>query len=263
MHILHMSMFCMFILYILHINTKYAEQNRALLDTLRIHQSNNNRDHIVLYAILLIGHTQHKGHMRVSSWPFVRGNRSRPIARTWCLSARLGYLMGRFSSGWITYGSANFCSCSTSIQRQILTETGMQYHECAYVSVFFSFYFAYCAYCFAYSSILFDIFSIFCILQYAEYEEYEPCTIFLHILLHILHIFLHTAAYYLTYSAYSAYCNMQNMQNMNPACFLACFEAYFAYFFAYICINMQIAYCFAYICINMQNNMQTPKSYAE
>ncbi len=47
-----------------------------------------------------------------------RGNYSRPITSTWCLSARLGYLMGRFSSGWITYGSANFCSCSKSIQRQ-------------------------------------------------------------------------------------------------------------------------------------------------
>jgi hypothetical protein len=61
----------MFISHILHINTKYAEQNRALLDTLRIHQSNNNRGHIVLYATLLIGHTQHKDHMRVSLWPFV------------------------------------------------------------------------------------------------------------------------------------------------------------------------------------------------
>ncbi len=48
----------MLILHILHINTKYAEQNRALLDTLCIHQSNNNRGHIVLYATLLIGHTQ-------------------------------------------------------------------------------------------------------------------------------------------------------------------------------------------------------------
>ncbi len=47
LHILHLSIFCMLILHILHINTKYAEQNRALLDTLRIHQSNNNRGHIV------------------------------------------------------------------------------------------------------------------------------------------------------------------------------------------------------------------------
>ena len=33
---------------------------------------------------------------------------------------RLGYLMALFSSGWITYGSANFCSGSKSIQRQTL-----------------------------------------------------------------------------------------------------------------------------------------------
>ena len=49
-----------------------------------------------------------------------RGNCSSPIARTWCLSARLGYLMALFSSEWITSGSANFCSCSKSIQRQTL-----------------------------------------------------------------------------------------------------------------------------------------------
>jgi hypothetical protein len=52
--------------------------------------------------------------------PLCRGNCSRPIARTWSLSARLGCLMALFSSGWITYGSANFCSCSKSIQRQTL-----------------------------------------------------------------------------------------------------------------------------------------------
>ena len=49
-----------------------------------------------------------------------RRNCSRPIARTWCLSARLGYLMALFSSGWITFGSANFCSSSKSIQGQTL-----------------------------------------------------------------------------------------------------------------------------------------------
>ena len=59
------------ILHTMHINPKYAEQNRALLDTLRIHQSNNNRGHIALYSTLPIGHAKHKGHMRVSSWPFV------------------------------------------------------------------------------------------------------------------------------------------------------------------------------------------------
>jgi hypothetical protein len=66
-----MSIFCILILHILHIISKYAEQNRALLDTPRMYQSNNNRCHIVLYSTLLIRHTQHKGHMRLSSWPFV------------------------------------------------------------------------------------------------------------------------------------------------------------------------------------------------
>ena len=52
------------------------------------------------------------------SGPLCRGNCSTPIARTWSLSASLGYLMALFSSEWITFGSANFCSCSKSIQRQ-------------------------------------------------------------------------------------------------------------------------------------------------
>ena len=59
------------IVHILHINSKYDEQNRALLDTLRIHRSSNTPGHIVLYSTLLIGHTQHAGQMRVSSCPFV------------------------------------------------------------------------------------------------------------------------------------------------------------------------------------------------
>jgi hypothetical protein len=73
LHILHMSIFCMLILHILHINIKSAEQNRALLDTLRIHQSNNNVEqqgpgHIILFATLLFRHTQHKGHMRIQAY---------------------------------------------------------------------------------------------------------------------------------------------------------------------------------------------------
>ncbi len=42
----------------------------------------------------------HRGHL-------CRGNCSRPIARTWCLSDRPGYLMAVSSSAWITYSSAN------------------------------------------------------------------------------------------------------------------------------------------------------------
>ena len=43
-------------------------------------------------------------------------NCKRPTAKTWYLSARLGSLTVLFSSGWITSGSANFCSCSKSIR---------------------------------------------------------------------------------------------------------------------------------------------------
>jgi hypothetical protein len=93
-----------------------------------------------------------------------RGNCSRSIARTWCLSARLGYLMRRFSSGWITYGSANFCSCSKSIQRQTLACSTTRL---ARVRLCFSAgrvqgptkirsYFAYFAY-FAYSNLFIDL----------------------------------------------------------------------------------------------------------
>jgi hypothetical protein len=62
----------MLLLYILHFNTKYAEQNRDLLDTLRIHQSNNNRIILSHTPPSSLGiHSTHEGHMRVSSWPFV------------------------------------------------------------------------------------------------------------------------------------------------------------------------------------------------
>jgi hypothetical protein len=40
---------------------KFAKQNRALLDTLSLHQSNSSWGHIVLYYTLVIGHTKHPG----------------------------------------------------------------------------------------------------------------------------------------------------------------------------------------------------------
>jgi hypothetical protein len=92
-----------------------------------------------------------------------RGNCSRPIARTWCLSASLGYLMALFSLGWITYGSANFCTCSKSIQRQTLacSTTSAPKFQCwkstraheNQVILTYSAYFAY----FAYSNLLIDL----------------------------------------------------------------------------------------------------------
>ena len=63
--------YIMHIMHILHTELTYVEQNRALLDTLRLHQSNNNHGHLHRYFTLLIGHTKHPGQMRVSSWPTV------------------------------------------------------------------------------------------------------------------------------------------------------------------------------------------------
>ena len=59
--------FCIFCILI----QNMMNMNRTLLDTLRIHRSNNNTGHILLYSTLLIGHTQHAGQIRVSSCPFV------------------------------------------------------------------------------------------------------------------------------------------------------------------------------------------------
>ncbi len=242
LHILQMSMFCMLISHILHINTKYAEQNRALLDTLR---SNNNRGHVVLYATLLIGHTQHKCHMRVSSWPFVP-RQSQQTNRQDMVFIRLpGISDGAFQ---LRMDNIWFCKLLLLFKIHTKTDTGMQYHECAYVSVFFCIWFciqqhivlhtaayyltysAYSVYCNMRSmqnmnSALFfcTCFCIFCILICIQQ----------HIIWHIQHI-LHISI-----------CKI---------CRIWTLHYFLAYCFAYC------AYCFAYICINMQNNMQTPKS---
>ncbi len=112
LHFLHMSIFCMLILHILHINSKYADQNRAPLNTMRIHQSNSNRGHIVLYTTLLIGHTQHKGHMRVSSWPFVPRKLQQTNRQDIVFIRPPGISDGAFQLRMDNIGSANFCSYS-------------------------------------------------------------------------------------------------------------------------------------------------------
>jgi hypothetical protein len=110
-------------MFILHINSKYAQQNRALLSTQRIHQSNNNMSQIILYSTestLLIGHTRQRVICVFPRGHLCRGNCSGPIARTMCLSTRLGSLVALFSSRWITFGFANFSSYSKSITRRTL-----------------------------------------------------------------------------------------------------------------------------------------------
>ena len=99
----------MHILYIIHINLKYDEQNRALLDTLLIHRSNNNQGHIVLYTTLLIGHTQHRGHMRVSSWPMVPKKLQQTNRQDWVFIRPPGISQGAFQ-----LRMDNTLACSTA-----------------------------------------------------------------------------------------------------------------------------------------------------
>ncbi len=129
-----MSIFCILFLHILQINSKYAEQNRALLDTLRIHQSNNNRGHIVLYSTLLLGHTQHKGHMRLSLGPFVprKLQQTRTNRQDTVFLRPPGISDGTFQ---LRMDNIWFCKLLPLFKIHTKTDTGIQYHECAYVSV--------------------------------------------------------------------------------------------------------------------------------
>jgi hypothetical protein len=109
--------------HILHINSKYAEQNRTLLDTLQIHQSNNTCGHIVLFF-----HPHRAYKAQGSHASLIMAVCAEEIAADqspghgvylpvwnigWSFSAQDGIR-------WITFSSADFCSCSKSIQRQTL-----------------------------------------------------------------------------------------------------------------------------------------------
>ena len=122
----------MHILHIVHINPKYDEQNRALLDTLRIHRSNNNQGHIVLYTTLLIGHTQHPGHMRVSSRPMVPKKLQQTNRQDWVFIRPPGISDGAFQ---LRMDNIWFCKLLLLFKIYTKTDAGMQYQECAYVSV--------------------------------------------------------------------------------------------------------------------------------
>ena len=119
-------------MHILHINSKYAEQNHALLETLRLHPSNNNRGHIVLYSTLLIGHTEHKGHMRVSSWPFVPKKLQQTNRQDMVFIRPPGISDGAFQ---LRMDNIWFCKLLLLFKIYTRTDTGMQYRNCAYVSV--------------------------------------------------------------------------------------------------------------------------------
>ncbi len=123
-------------MHILHINSKYAEQNLALLDTLLIHQSNNTWGHImiVLYSTLIIGHTKHKpeGHMRLSSWPFVPRKLQLTNRQDMVFISPPGISDGAFQ---LRMDNIWFCKLLLLFKIHTKTDTGLQYLNCTYISV--------------------------------------------------------------------------------------------------------------------------------
>ena len=122
----------MHIMHILHTELTYVEQNRALLDTLRLHQSNNNQGHICIYSTLLIGHTKHPGQMRVSSWPMVPKKLQQTNRQDMVFIRPPGISDGAFQ---LRMDNIWFCKLLLLFKINTMTDTGMQQHECAFVSV--------------------------------------------------------------------------------------------------------------------------------
>jgi hypothetical protein len=82
--------------------------------------------HIVLYSTLVIGHTQHPGQMRVSSWPFVPKKLDMVFIRPQGISD--GAFQLRIDNVW-------FCKLLFLFKIDTMTDAGMEKHDCAFVSV--------------------------------------------------------------------------------------------------------------------------------
>ncbi len=92
--------------------------------TLCIDPSNNNRGHIVLYSTLLIGHTQHKGHMHLSSWPFVPRKLQQTNRQDMVFIRQPGITDGAFQ---LRMDNIWFCKLLLLFEIHTKTDTGMQY----------------------------------------------------------------------------------------------------------------------------------------
>ena len=113
-------------------NSLGAYQNRALLDTLRVQKSNTNAGHIILYSTLLIGHTDHPGYMRISSWPFVEKTLRRSNRQDMVFIRPPGISEGSFE---LRMGNIWFCKLLLLFKTRSRTVTGLKDLDCAYVSV--------------------------------------------------------------------------------------------------------------------------------
>ena len=119
-------------MHIVHIHLTYVHQNRALLDTLCLHQSNNNRGHLCIYSTLLIGHTKHPGHMRISSLPFVPKKMHRTNRQDMVFIRPPGISDGAFQ---LRMDNIWFCKLLLLFKISTMTDAGIKQHNCAYVSV--------------------------------------------------------------------------------------------------------------------------------
>ena len=101
--------------------------------------------------------------------------------------------MALFNSGWITFGSANFCSCSKSIQRQTqaCSTSTVPMFQCWKSTRAIE------------NQVIFNIFCIFCILFcifYAYYNAYFSA---------------YSAYFRDAYCAYSTYCTLHIVHIMH------------------------------------------------
>jgi hypothetical protein len=125
-------------------------QNRAPLNTLRLYQPNTNAGHIVYYSTLVIGHTEYPCDMLISLWPFV----TKKLRDTHCQDMVFIRLPGISDSAFqlrTMMGNIWFCKRFLLFKISTKTDSGMQQHECAYISVLEEAkksrsYCAYCAY---------------------------------------------------------------------------------------------------------------------
>ena len=92
----------------------------------------NKRGHIVLYSTRLMGHTEHAGQMRIALFPFVPKKLKRTNRQDMVFIRPPGISEGAFQL-WMD--NIWFCKLLLLFKIYTRTDTGMQYHECAYVSV--------------------------------------------------------------------------------------------------------------------------------
>jgi hypothetical protein len=88
--------------------------------------------HIVLYSTLVIGHTQHPGQMRVSSWPFVPKKLQQTNRQDMVFTRPPGISDGAFQ---LRIDNVWCCKLLLLFKIDTMTDAGMKKHDCAFVSV--------------------------------------------------------------------------------------------------------------------------------